>query len=183
MICAYKEKSWLQVKLTSQSIRDVKLNLVDLKINPDYENFLTLTQSVANLSDSPDEFITLKQGEQYECLFELTLKEKPVEQSLLLEIVDPVYNSVNQVIAPVNKQDDPIRQMQSYFTVDDKASFAELQFKFQSIDVVETDKLIENKEIHCLVASPALSLIEVPLIVKAVHKKRVKQYEPFVVEY
>lgn len=43
MICAYNEKAWLQVKLTSQSQRQVKLNLVDLKINPEYEEFLTLT--------------------------------------------------------------------------------------------------------------------------------------------
>lgn len=48
---------------------------------------------------------------------------------------------------------------------------------------MSNDQEIENEEIHCCVASPHISLIDVPLVIKAVHKKRVRQYEPFVVEY
>jgi hypothetical protein len=42
MVATFNERTWLQAKITSTSIRDVRLNFVDLQINPEFESFIKL---------------------------------------------------------------------------------------------------------------------------------------------
>ena len=68
------------MRLTSTSVRDVKLNLVDLHVNPDYSHFITKVQKIM---DSEDD-IVLKTGESIECLFQLDIGDQPndIEKSI-----------------------------------------------------------------------------------------------------
>lgn len=81
MAGCYREKSWLQVKLTSRSSLDVRLSIVDLIMNPELASFLTLSNKVNDIAAG----VVLKSGEAFECLFELDVKEKPAEFSVSSE--------------------------------------------------------------------------------------------------
>jgi hypothetical protein len=83
MVATYNERTWLQAKLTSTSIRDVRLNLVELQMNPEFESFIKLVQKVSNLEDG----IVLKTGESFECLFEIDVGNIPDEESLTSSIM------------------------------------------------------------------------------------------------
>jgi hypothetical protein len=40
MVTVEDQECWLQAKLTSTSLREVKIDLLELHINPDYESFI-----------------------------------------------------------------------------------------------------------------------------------------------
>jgi len=51
MVGTYNEESWLQVKLISTSLKDVKLAMTDLFINPSYSKFIEKVDSINFLAD------------------------------------------------------------------------------------------------------------------------------------
>ena len=66
----------MQAKLTSTSLRDIKIDLLELHINPDYESFIqriTDTQSLSTIRDA-----VLKSGESYDCVFKLKIGVPPL---------------------------------------------------------------------------------------------------------
>ena len=52
MVGTYKEYSWLQIKLTSTSLKDVKLVMLDLFVNPEYSKFIEKVEAIHLLADS-----------------------------------------------------------------------------------------------------------------------------------
>lgn len=61
MVGTYQEEAWLKVKLSSTSLRDVKLTMVDMFINPEYNSFIQKVEKIDLLNN--EDPIVLKNGE------------------------------------------------------------------------------------------------------------------------
>ena len=127
MVGTYKEYSWLQIKLTSTSLKDVKLVMLDLFVNPEYSKFIEKVEAIHLLADSS---VVLKTGESFECLFKLKIGELPEDYDT--EDLTSMLNGGPRscVLQKPLPSDNSIQRMKTLFLFKSLESFAELQFKF-----------------------------------------------------
>lgn len=74
MVTVSEHDCWLIAKLTSVAVRDLKINLVDLHINPDYVSFVNKLQNLSegSLTDS-----VVRPGESFDVVFKLNIGIMP----------------------------------------------------------------------------------------------------------
>lgn len=74
MVTVQDQECWLQAKLTSNSLRDIKIDLLELHINPDYESFIKkISDNNQQGSDKRKDNTVLKSGESFDCVFTLKI--------------------------------------------------------------------------------------------------------------
>jgi hypothetical protein len=76
MVTVQEHECWLVAKLTSISVKDVVIKLIDLHINHDYVNFVT---KLGNLSQDSITDQCVKPGESFDCIFKLEIGVMPQE--------------------------------------------------------------------------------------------------------
>lgn len=102
--------------------------MLDLFVNPEYSQFIQKLETIHLLDGNA---VVLKTGESFECLFKLKIGDLPEEEDFTSVLGGGARTPLLQKPSP---SDNAVQRMFSLFSPKQLDIFAELQFKFQSIE-------------------------------------------------